>query len=127
MRSKLLPVVLLNTALGLLAIAPPTYPRPVSTTSVGIYDNHFLPRTHYVSAGTTVEWKNYGFHYHTVSSSLGLFDSGQLGHGQVFGYTFDRPGTYVYFCQMHPKKMQGAIVVMPDHGAGTDHGASVQR
>ena len=80
-----------------------------------------------MSAGTTVEWKNYGFHYHTVSSSLGLFDSGQLGHGQVFGYTFDRPGTYVYFCQMHPKKMQGAVVVMPNYGARTDHGASVPR
>jgi plastocyanin len=79
---------------------------------VSVLDNYYLPATHYVVAGTTVRWENYGFHCHTVTSDQGLIDSGGLGHRQTFSWTFSHPGRYGYFCRAHPRQMQGTVVVV---------------
>jgi hypothetical protein len=57
-----------------------------------------------------VTWINRDIVRHTVTSSDGLFDSGRLSAGGRFNYTFDEPGTYGYFCTIHPL-MRGTIIV----------------
>ena len=82
---------------------------------VAIVNYGFYPTTLTVSKGTTVTWVNMDFVQHTVTSGTeqaptGLFDSHELNHMQSFSYTFSTPGTYVYFCDIHPS-MTGAITV----------------
>jgi plastocyanin len=84
---------------------------PAGGSNVGIFDDYFGPATTYVEPGTTVRWTNYGLHHHTVTSATGLFDSGELDHNGTFTYTFTKPGTYEYHCNVHPKVMRGTVVV----------------
>jgi plastocyanin len=41
---------------------------------------------------------------------LAQFDSGIMQTGQTFRYTFNNPGTFEYYCTVHPS-MVGEIVV----------------
>lgn len=79
------------------------------TVRIVAYDNYFEPKTINVAPGTTVRWENKGEHGHTVTSDSRQFDS-ELAVGQAYSRTFDRPGTYYYYCRFH-KGMQGTIVV----------------
>src|SRR5262245_4421095 len=54
---------------------------PSTATSVGIYDDRFDPPTLTVAPGTTVRWTNLGSHKHTVTSSSGDWDSGDMKPG----------------------------------------------
>jgi plastocyanin len=45
-----------------------------------------------------------------VRFSLAEFDSGIMQTGQTFSYTFNNPGTFEYYCTLHPS-MVGEIVV----------------
>ncbi len=63
-----------------------------------------------VPVGTTVEWVNNDDQAHTVTDVEGLFDSGTMGQGDRFSFTFDTPGTYEYFCIPHPW-MRARVVV----------------
>jgi plastocyanin len=63
-----------------------------------------------VAAGTTVKWTNRDDVPHTVVSSTKLFKSPPLDTGEAFSYTFKEPGTFEYYCSMHPR-MTGKIVV----------------
>ena len=47
---------------------------------------------------------------HTVVSEDGSFKSKVLDTDDRFAYTFSKPGTYKYFCSIHPK-MTGTVVV----------------
>ncbi|MCI0776859.1 MAG: hypothetical protein J4N95_01650 [Chloroflexi bacterium] len=40
------------------------------------------------------------------------FDSGVVVDGSTFKYTFDSPGTYLYYCQIHPTLQLGRIIVL---------------
>lgn len=63
-----------------------------------------------VPVGTTVEWVNNDDQAHTVTDVGGLFDSGTMGAGDRFSFTYDTPGTYEYFCIPHPW-MRAMVVV----------------
>lgn len=63
-----------------------------------------------VPAGTAVTWVNHDDIPHTVVSENQLFKSKALDTGDKFSYTFSQPGTYKYFCSIHPK-MTAEIVV----------------
>jgi plastocyanin len=39
-----------------------------------------------------------------------VFASGALDTDGSFSYTFDKPGTYPYFCAIHPH-MTGTVIV----------------
>jgi plastocyanin len=60
----------------------------------------FQPRTASAGAGTTVTWSIVSGE-HTVTSDTGLFDSGTLSGGQMFSFSFLKPGTYNYHCNFH--------------------------
>jgi plastocyanin len=63
-----------------------------------------------VSVGSTVTWTNLDAAGHTATSDTGDFDSGLLGSGQSFSFTFTKEGTYKYHCGPHPF-MVGTVVV----------------
>ena len=70
----------------------------------------FGPQPLSVSPGTKVTWKNHDDIPHTVVSTEGVFKSRVLDTDETFSFTFDKPGTYPYFCSVHPK-MTGQVVV----------------
>lgn len=78
--------------------------------AVEIVDFTFGPSTLEIAAGTTVTWTNLDSAPHTATADDGSFDSGRLENGGTFSQTFDTPGTYTYFCEIHPR-MTGTIVV----------------
>jgi amicyanin len=63
-----------------------------------------------VKAGTTVTWTNADDIPHTVDSTTKAFKSGALDTDQAFSFTFTTPGSYKYFCALHPH-MTGLVVV----------------
>jgi plastocyanin len=79
---------------------------------VAIDNFTFGPATLTVPVGTTVVWTNRDDIPHTVTSdqSPPLFRSKPLDTGDTFSNTFDKPGTYGYFCSLHPH-MQGTVIV----------------
>jgi len=79
-------------------------------TEVDIDQFAFLPQRITVKAGTTVTWINEDDVPHTVASSGKLFKSKALDTRDKFSFTFTTPGTYEYFCSLHPH-MTGAIAV----------------
>jgi plastocyanin len=92
---------------------PPTTvvpPSPAPPGDVTIFDNGYTPTTKTVTAGTTVTWSNTGALPHTVTDRAGLFDSSFVMAGETFQRTFDTPGTFSYFCTIHPE-MVGTISV----------------
>ena len=79
-------------------------------TAVTIDNFSFSPATLTVPDGTTVVWTNKDDIPHTVVERNQKFKSKGLDTDDAYSYTFSEPGTYEYFCGMHPK-MVGKIVV----------------
>jgi plastocyanin len=69
----------------------------------------FAPQKLTVKAGTTVTWINQDDIPHTVVST-GHFRSKPLDTGDKFTFTFTTPGSFAYFCSLHPH-MQASITV----------------
>jgi plastocyanin len=81
-------------------------------THVTIDNFAFKDDTITVSAGTKVVWENDDDIAHNVVASAGAFRSGALDTDDTFSFTFDKPGTYDYFCSLHAR-MKGQVVVTP--------------
>ena len=82
-----------------------------SAVEVKVDNFSFAPASLTVPAGTTVTWTNQDDVPHTIVDSEGKqFKSSVLDTDQKFSYTFSKPGTYTYYCSVHPK-MTGKIVV----------------
>jgi plastocyanin len=77
---------------------------------VWIKDTAYNPSTITVNAGTTVKWTNKDAVTHTVTSTTGLFDSGNIGNGDIYTHQFGTSGSYPYTCTLHPA-MSGTVVV----------------
>ena len=85
-------------------------PAQPTTAEVKIDNFSFGPATITVAVGTTVTWTNRDDIPHTVVSDEKVFKSKVLDTDEKFSYTFTKPGTYGYFCSVHPK-MTGKVVV----------------
>ena len=81
-----------------------------ATTEVKIDNFSFGPGTLTVPVGTAVTWTNRDDIPHTAVSTEGAFKSKVMDTDEKFAYTFTKPGTYPYFCSIHPK-MTGKVVV----------------
>ena len=90
--------------------APPPH-KPQEMSTVSIVDFAFDPQVVTITVGSSVEWTNAGSFTHTTTSDTGVWDSGQLGPGDVFSTTFNSPGSYPYHCAIH-SFMQGRVVVL---------------
>jgi plastocyanin len=89
----------------------------------------FMPATTTIKVGTKVTWTNDESISHTVTSgeptgvdkgtSLrsgekrdGMFDEQLAKKGDSFSFTFDKAGTYPYYCDIH-QGMNAEVVVTP--------------
>lgn len=83
-----------------------------ATASIVIDDYAFQPTELRIAAGTAVTWENRDSSPHNVVSSATprVFRSRTMGTGEGFSFTFAEPGTYRYFCSLHPH-MQAVVVV----------------
>ncbi|PYK12256.1 MAG: hypothetical protein DME64_17020 [Verrucomicrobia bacterium] len=78
---------------------------------IEIKDFAFNPKTITVKAGEKITWINRDEEPHTVVSVEKQFKkSTALDTDQEFTITAGTPGTYTYYCSVHPK-MTGTIVV----------------
>lgn len=87
---------------------------PSMAVEVGMGLSSFQPAEITVGAGTTVTWRNDSGVEHTVTSGArndptGLFDE-RVPAGGSFSFEFDEPGTYEYFCRIHPG-MDAVVIV----------------
>ncbi len=105
-----------RSALLLAALAPSTFALPpaarAADAAIGIDNFTFGPATLTVAPGTKVVWINRDDIPHSVVSDATppLFRSHPLDTGDAFSMVFTAPGTYRYFCGLHPH-MQGTVVV----------------
>ena len=82
-----------------------------STVPATIKGYAFDPPAMTVPEGTTVTWTNQDTAPHTVTSEgSGPLDSPNLQKGDSWSFTFTKPGTYAYYCAVHPD-MKGTVTV----------------
>jgi plastocyanin len=110
-------VAVVALALGAPAIAaetdqPAQIAAATAPATVTIDNFAFGPAVLTVAPGTKVTWNNKDEEPHTVLSADGgkTFKSEALDTDDKFSFNFDKPGTYKYFCSIHPH-MVGTIVV----------------
>ncbi|MFD4977833.1 cupredoxin family copper-binding protein [Streptomyces sp. NPDC058424] len=138
-RTAYLTAVAVAGALGLLsACGGSSHPKPAGTVTpppitpstsptsgqpsaaraanaVTIKNFAFSPAKLTVKAGTKVTWTNTDQDTHTVTSkkgSGGPLKSGGLTTNATYSYTFTKPGTYAYYCTIHPF-MTATVEVTP--------------
>lgn len=85
---------------------------PAPSNQITIDNFTFAPDKLTVPAGTTITWINRDDIPHTIVGQHGsrLMKSPVLDTDDSFSFTFPEPGTYGYFCSLHPH-MQGTVVV----------------
>jgi plastocyanin len=108
----------LGAAVGSLLAASVLFARADGQTSTVSIDNFtFGPQTLTVKAGTNVTWTNKDDIPHGIASANNAFKRSQaLDTDDSFSFTFTTPGTYQYFCYLHPH-MVGSIVVEATTGS----------
>ncbi len=80
------------------------------TVTISIDNFAFSPAELSVAPGTTVIWTNHDDIPHTVTSTDGAFKSHAMDTDDSFSFTFEKAGSYQYFCSLHPH-MVGMIKV----------------
>ena len=108
-------VALVQPALGqggsdapLTAASP--YDAATLTRIVTIDNFSFMPAPITVPVGTTITWINRDDVPHTIVADDQQFKSKALDTDEKFSHTFDKPGTYSYFCSIHPKMVAKVVV-----------------
>ena len=83
---------------------------PAGTSVPGCEETNacYIPASASIAVGGIVTWSNDDTAAHTVTSGSptggpsGVFDSSLVMGGSTFQHTFDKAGTYDYFCMVHP-------------------------
>jgi plastocyanin len=78
---------------------------------VEIVEFTYEPDPVVIAAGGKVIWQNEDTAPHTATADDGSFDTGTLEKGKLKSETFKEPGTFTYFCQIHPT-MHGTVEVV---------------
>jgi plastocyanin len=85
--------------------------KAIHTQQIEIRNFAFAPATLTVQAGTRVVWTNQDEEPHVITSAGSLFASSKgLDTSDSYAVTFSKPGTYAYYCSIHPM-MVGTIIV----------------
>jgi plastocyanin len=96
------------------ALSSPSAATSPAGTTITIDNFTFGPNVLTVKAGTTVTWVNRDDIPHTIlDKDRKVFRSKVLDTEDSFSFTFSQPGTYDYFCGLHPH-MTGHVVVTPE-------------
>lgn len=110
--------IVLSALLG-LALAQVQLPATVRVAaahySVQMVNYAFAPASITVNEGDTITWTNQDTAPHTVTTTSGpqSLNSPYLSKGQSWSYTFSSPGTYEYYCTVHPDMRARVIVQAP--------------
>jgi plastocyanin len=96
---RVLGAALLGAALAAAGLAPVV---AAGDPTVKIDNFAFAPEGLTVKAGTTVTWVNDDDIPHTVVATGKAFRSKALDTEDKFSFTFTTPGSYEYFCSLHP-------------------------
>jgi plastocyanin len=78
---------------------------------VKIVEFTYQPDPVVVEAGGKVIWQNEDTAPHTATADDGSFDTGTLERGKLKSESFKEPGTFTYFCEIHPD-MHGTVEVV---------------
>jgi amicyanin len=101
-----------GSMMGRYQQSPARQGAPVTgVTQLNIQNFAYQPANMQVRAGTTVTWTNQDNVPHSVTFKNGMKDSGLLSQGQSFSYTFNTPGTYQYYCTVHPYMVATVTVI----------------
>ncbi len=84
--------------------------------TVHIKDFKFNPTPAKIHVGDRVTFVNDDDEAHTATADDKSFDSEGLDTGGSWQHVFTKPGTYNYFCELHPY-MKATIIVTPADGA----------
>jgi plastocyanin len=110
-------IIVFQTALSKVAaestaMGAATQPTSQPAATVRIDNFAFEPKELDIAVGTTVTWQNADDVPHTATSKGDpqVFDSGPLDTDDKFSFTFSTPGTYAYYCKVHPH-MTGTVIV----------------
>ncbi|HSJ09642.1 MAG TPA: cupredoxin family copper-binding protein, partial [Longimicrobiales bacterium] len=76
----------------------------------GMRNLAYLPARIEVVVGTTITWQNNDQVDHSVTATDRSWDSGLIRPGATWQRTFNRAGTYTFFCTPHPF-MTGVVIV----------------
>jgi amicyanin len=103
-------LVLCSLLLPAAALRPDAARAADATVTIDNFS--FTPAEITVPAGTKVTWTNRDDIPHTVTDAAHPKEtkSPALDTGDSYSRTFTAPGTYHYFCSLHPH-MQGTVVV----------------
>ena len=106
------------TATMLAAVVLPGWADTAAPANAVSIDNFtFGPQSVTVKAGTTVTWTNKDDIPHGIASANNAFTKSKaLDTDDSYSFTFTTPGTYQYFCYIHPH-MTGTIVVEASTGS----------
>jgi plastocyanin len=104
---RVLGAALLGAALAAAGLAPVV---AAGDVTVKIDNFTFEPAQLTVQVGTTVTWTNADDIPHTVVATAHGFRSKALDTDDKYSFTFTAPGSYQYFCSLHPY-MQGTVTV----------------
>jgi len=90
-------------------------PTKVSRPGCEENDKCYIPSLIVIEKGKQVTWVNEDSAFHSVTSGFydaptELFDSGHLDPFESYTLTFDKTGTYDYFCTLHPW-MKGQVII----------------
>jgi plastocyanin len=105
----------MKTLLVSLLTAALAATRFVGERSVEIRTFQFAPDTLTAKVGDRIVWANRDEIGHTVTEGSPdeprrAFGAVLAARGATYGMTFDRPGTWTYFCDRH-RFMRGAITI----------------
>jgi plastocyanin len=86
-------------------------PAPAALVRIGNFT--FSPQVLTVAPGTTVTWDNEDDTPHTVVANDKSFRSKAMDTDERYSMTFAKPGTYDYFCSLHPHMTAKIVVKAP--------------
>ncbi len=112
--ASLLGASALALATGIPSPLPSPVPSPLlpAAATVHIKDFAFNPTPLRIHPGDRVTFVNDDDDAHTATATDRSFDSEGLDGHAVWQHVFSKPGTYTYFCQLHPY-MKALIIVAP--------------
>jgi plastocyanin len=87
--------------------------RARSSTMTQVRDRFFGRRNVEIKRGATLNWQFSGNELHNLTLANGPVGIGSdnLDQGRIFSKRFGRPGTYRFFCALHPVQMTQRVVV----------------
>ena len=103
-----MPVALAAALLAAAPAAPPSH-------TVTIASFAFSPKVLTVNAGDSVTFVNKDQEAHTVVATNRAFSSSGLDTNDAWTVRLTKPGTYDYFCSLHPY-MKGELIVRAKAG-----------